>query len=83
MKSNTTPRMDELMKTVYWVNRYQDRVILLHKITHKAFMRASENRGSDEHLKIQKLNIKIYNKINVLARYSSLLTSQGLKLLEK
>lgn len=67
------------MKKVYWSNRYSDRVMKLHEDTHKAFMIEAENWGSQKHLEIQQLIRRISYRINVLARYSSLLTTAALQ----
>ena len=69
----------ELMKKAYWTNRYSDRIMKLHDVAHKAFMKESENWGSSEHLRTQQLTRRISFRINVIARYSSLLTNAALK----
>jgi hypothetical protein len=69
----------ELMKKVCWANRYSDRIMKLHDVAHKAFMKEAENCGSPEHLRIQQLTRRLSFRINVLARYSSLLTNAALK----
>lgn len=33
----------ELMKKVYWTNRYSDRIMELHKQVHREFMKESDN----------------------------------------
>ncbi|SDE84270.1 hypothetical protein SAMN05421636_10812 [Pricia antarctica] len=69
----------ELMKKVYWTNRYSDRIMKLHDEAHAAFMKESEHWGSEKHLLSQQLNRRIAFRVNVLARYSSLLTTAALK----
>ena len=69
----------ELMKKVYWSNRYSDRIMKLHDQTHERFMKESNNWGNDKHLYLQGLMSRIRNRINVLARYSSFLTTAALK----
>ena len=69
----------ELMKKVYWTNRFSDRIMKLHNEAHSSFMKESENWGSQKHIKLQQLTRRINFRVNVLARYSALLTSAALK----
>lgn len=65
-------------KKIIWLNRYFDRVMKLHDVNKKKLLNESINWGSDEHIRLRKLQNRIHNKIYLLARYSSLLTSKAL-----
>ena len=70
---------EKLMKKVYWVNRYFKRLDKLFEITHRKWLDESiKNYGSTNHQKLTILKNKMHWKMNVLARYSSLLTSKAL-----
>ena len=53
----------QLMKKVYWANRYSNRIMKLHDVVHKSFMNEAENWGSPEHLKLQRLTRRISFRI--------------------
>ncbi len=75
---------ESLMKKVYWVNRYFKRLEKLFDITHKKWLDESiKNYGSTNHQKLTILKDKMYWRMRVLARYSSLLTSEALTQMSK
>lgn len=69
-----------LMKKVYWLNRYFVRIEKLFNQVHELWLNESiQNYGSNKHMKLTELKNKIYWKMQILVRYSSLLTSDALK----
>lgn len=68
-----------LMNKVYWVNRYFERIDKLFDLTHNQWLIESENNfGSERHKNLTTLKNRIYLKIKILSRYSSLLTNQAI-----
>lgn len=75
---------ESLMKKVYWVNRYFNRVEKLFDITHKKWLDESvENYDSIYHQELTSLKNKVYWRMRVLVRYSSFLTYESLNQMSK
>lgn len=70
---------DELMKKIYWLNRYFKRVEKLFDKVHGKWLELSIRfYDSDSHIKLTKLKNKIYLRMQVLVRYSSILTNKAM-----
>lgn len=69
----------ELMKRIYWVNRFFKRLKKLFDLVHKKWLELSIRfYDSEEHKKLTLLKNRIYLKMRVLVRYSSILTNKTL-----
>ena len=80
MKINEFNPSKELMRRVYWVNRNFNRIMKLHEATHVKLMVSSNNDYySFESQNLRDLMSRINQKIKVMARYSSILTTKALK----
>ena len=71
------------MQKVYWVNRYFERTNKLFDQVHEKWLdEAIRCYGSTKHQELTFLKNKIYYRLQVLVRYSRLLTTSALQQLD-